>query len=253
MKPNEGEVPQYYVEGSHPPIVSEELFDHVQCELARRKGVRYMASAGCFAGHIFCGECGSVYGAKVWHSNSKYRKTIWRCNGKYEKADKPCSTPHFYEERLKEMFVTVMNKRLSDRTAIIAAYKEVIATLTDNTVLESEAETLQGECDIVLELMRKMVQENARAAQDQTDYQRRYSTLVERFEKAKTRLDEVAETIRRRNSKRMELEKFVQVMKKRDGLLTEFDDELWYAVVDRMVVKSDTEVVYVFKNGSEVP
>lgn len=231
--------------------MSAELFDHVQCELARRKGVRYVASAGCFAGHIFCGDCGSVYGAKVWHSNSKYRKTVWRCNGKYEKADKPCSTPHFYEEQLKEMFVAVMNTRLSDKAAIIAAYKEVVTTLTDNTALEKESQALLEESDIVIELMRKMVQENTHLEQDQTDYQRRYSTLVERFDKAKARLDEMAETIRKRNTKRIELEKFIRMLKKQDGLLTEFDEELWYAVVDRLVVKSDTEVVYVFKDGSE--
>jgi site-specific DNA recombinase len=99
------------------------------------------------------------------------------------------------------MFVAVMNKRLSDKTSIIAAYKEVIATLIDNTDLESKSETLQGECDVVLELMRKMVQEYARAAQDRTNYQRRYSTLVERFNTAKARLDEVTQTIQQRNAK----------------------------------------------------
>lgn len=253
MKPNEGEVPQYYVEGSHPPIVSAELFDHVQCELERRKGIRYVASSGCFAGRIFCGDCGSIYGAKIWHSNSKYRKTIWRCNGKYEKTVKPCATPHFYEEQLKEMFVAVLNTRLADKTAILAAYKEVIHTFTDNTALEQEAETLQNECDVVMELMRKMVQENARLPQDQTEYQRRYDTLVTRFDGAKARLDEASRSVQQRNAKRMELEKFVRLLKKQDGLLTEFDEELWYAVIDRLVVKSAIEVTFIFKDGSEVP
>ena len=33
-----------------------------------------------FSGKIKCGECGSWYGPKVWHSTDKYRKVIWRCN-----------------------------------------------------------------------------------------------------------------------------------------------------------------------------
>ena len=37
MKVNEGEVPQYYVENSHPAIVNAEVFDLVQQELERRK------------------------------------------------------------------------------------------------------------------------------------------------------------------------------------------------------------------------
>ena len=38
-KINEGEVPQYYVEHSHEPIITPEEFDKVQTELARRKQI----------------------------------------------------------------------------------------------------------------------------------------------------------------------------------------------------------------------
>ena len=36
-KVNEGEVPQYYIEHSHVPIITPEEFDKVQTELARHK------------------------------------------------------------------------------------------------------------------------------------------------------------------------------------------------------------------------
>ena len=66
MKVNEGEVPQYYVENSHPAIVSTEMFDMVQEELARRKasGNQHNGTS-CFSGSIFCGCCGGMYGSKV--------------------------------------------------------------------------------------------------------------------------------------------------------------------------------------------
>lgn len=43
MKKNEGEVPQYYVEGNHEAIISPQVFDMVQTELEKRKkdGTRY--------------------------------------------------------------------------------------------------------------------------------------------------------------------------------------------------------------------
>ncbi len=37
MKPNEGEVPQYYVTGSHPAIIESDEWEQVQAEFARRK------------------------------------------------------------------------------------------------------------------------------------------------------------------------------------------------------------------------
>ena len=49
---------------------------------------------------IFCGDCGSVYGSKVWHSTDKYRRIIWQCNNKF-KGEHHCTTPHLYEKDIK--------------------------------------------------------------------------------------------------------------------------------------------------------
>ena len=85
MKVNEGEVPQYYVENSHPAIVTDEVFNMVQEEIERRKQAgRSHHGTSCFAGKLVCGCCGGLYGSKVWHSNSKYRRVIWQCNGKFK-------------------------------------------------------------------------------------------------------------------------------------------------------------------------
>ena len=72
MKVNEGEVPQYYIEQSHQPIIDPEEFDKVQAEFVRRKGLGHRYSGNSiFASRIVCGDCGGFYGSKVWHSNSK--------------------------------------------------------------------------------------------------------------------------------------------------------------------------------------
>ena len=72
MKVNEGEVPQYYVENSHPAIIEPEVFDMAQDELARRKQAgRSHHGTSCFAGKLVCGCCGGLYGSKVWHSNGQ--------------------------------------------------------------------------------------------------------------------------------------------------------------------------------------
>lgn len=71
------------MEDNHEPIVSKELFEIVQNEIEKRtKGNRY-SGVGLFSSKIKCGECGSWYGSKVWHSTDKYKKTIYRCNYKY--------------------------------------------------------------------------------------------------------------------------------------------------------------------------
>ena len=92
---NDGSVvPKYYAQNSHPAIVSPEVFDLAQQELAWRRSLngRY-SGRSCFASRVVCGDCGAFYGSKVWHSTDEYRRTIWRCNNKYAGETK-CTTPH---------------------------------------------------------------------------------------------------------------------------------------------------------------
>ena len=131
MKVNEGEVPQYYVEHSHEAIIDPEEWERVQLELARRKNSpRRTQCNSPFAGKTICGDCGEIFGSKVWHSTSKYRRTIWRCNAKYESGD-PCSTPHLYEDDLKQHFITALSQMLADRTALLEDGRLILKELLD--------------------------------------------------------------------------------------------------------------------------
>lgn len=98
IKANEGEVPQYYVEGDHEAIIQPEIFDRVQILMQARSGGRNRSSSvNVLSGKIKCGDCGSWYGSKVWHSTDKYRRVIWQCNHKFDGGEK-CSTPHLDED-----------------------------------------------------------------------------------------------------------------------------------------------------------
>ena len=251
MKKNEGEVPQYYVQGSHSPIVGTALFDHVQEEIRRRKEIGNIASGSCFSGRIICGDCGSVYGSKVWHSTSKYRRTVWQCNGKFKGAEK-CSTPHLYEKDIKRAFVDFANSLITDRDSLLQGLREVLAAITDNADLERERGALQDECEVLIELMRKMVQENARVTQDQGEYNARYSSLTERYDGVRKRLAELGDLIASRNAKRSEIEGFLKLLEDRERLLTEFDESLWLGIIHQMRVDSDGRFTFLLKDGHEM-
>ena len=103
---NEGELPQYYVENNHEAIIKREVFDLVQVELDKLKKKRQ--TSNIFTGRLFCSDCGSVFGSKVWHSTSKYKRTVYQCNAKY-KGEYKCQTPHVTEEEIKAWFLAAMN------------------------------------------------------------------------------------------------------------------------------------------------
>ena len=141
-KDNEGEIPQYYVENNHEAIIEPAVFDMVQRELERRQpGRNRHSGVHIFSGKIKCGECGSWYGSKVWHSNSKYRRMVWQCNHKFNKDEK-CKTPHLDEETIKTFFISAVNKLLSEKEEIFENFQLLKDTVFDTTDLEKE----QTEC-----------------------------------------------------------------------------------------------------------
>ena len=173
-KVNEGEIPQYYVEDNHEAIIDPEVFDMVQREMTKRgRGKKYHSSVHSFSSKIRCGECGSWYGSKVWHSNSQYRKTIWQCNHKFD-GDCRCQTPHLTDEEIQLHFLSAANKLLATKAAVIANGREMQALLFDTTELEAEQAQLLEETQVVSDIVQQAIQENAHTALNQTEYQKRY-------------------------------------------------------------------------------
>jgi DNA invertase Pin-like site-specific DNA recombinase len=251
-KVNEGEVPQYYVENSHPAIIEPEVFDLVQSEIKKRKprGL-HQSGIGCFSGKIICGECGGLYGSKVWHSNSKYRRTVWQCNNKFKNGTY-CQTPHLSEETLQKAFVEAFNRIVENKDGLIEDYDAIIAMLTDTVELDKESKRLRDECAVVMELIRKCVDENAHSAMDQGEYQERYNGLVARYEATKKRLDAIADEKQARVAKRENISRFLDDLRRRDGIIDGFDEELWYATVESVTVGFTGSLTFTFKNSTEI-
>jgi hypothetical protein len=154
-KVNRGEVPKYYVENSHEGIISEEQFDLVQQRLKHTTGRNYRHySTGVFSGKVKCGDCGSFYGAKVWHSNDKYRCIIWQCNRKL-KGQQKCSTPHLKEEELKAIYLKAVNKLLENKDVVVARLEKKFLEELNTTPLEKDQRYLEREFVVISELMQK--------------------------------------------------------------------------------------------------
>ena len=245
MKRNEGELPQYYVEQSHPAIVSPEVFDEVQQELKRRRGARYVGRSGCFSSKIICGECGSYYGRKVWHSTDKYRTVIWRCQHKYDNGE-PCKTPHVTEEQIKAAFVEEMNRVIANKEQVLADIRTLIATLTDTRELEESEASAGKELEAITESMHKLVDAYAHALIEQVEYDDRYAELLARSRAIEERFSQITE---QRKARKRGLDAFYKALKA-TGPIVEFDEELWNAAVEFVLIQTKGTFDFVFRDGS---
>lgn len=252
-KINEGEVPSYYVEKSHEPIIDPVEWDAVQEELARRKAIgRSYSGVSVLAAKIRCEDCGSWYGEKVWHSTDRYKARVWQCNGKYDKSRPRCETPVLREEVIQARFISAFNSLIMDKEPYIAACEVTRQILTDTTTIDAEIKDLLQEMEVVAGLTKKCIEENSTTAQDQDEYTARYNGYVDRYEKAKSRYDELASLRKEKLAKAKAIDRFIAELRERDDLLNEFDDRLWLAMVDHATVHRDGQVTFCFYDGTEI-
>ena len=112
----------------------------------RTKGRNRKSSVSIFSSKVKCGDCGSWYGPKVWHSNDAYRKVIWQCNHKFD--GQKCATPTLTEDEIKELFLRAANQVIDQKEQFIAIYEQVLSRSLDTTALESELSDLEAEINI---------------------------------------------------------------------------------------------------------
>ncbi len=107
---NHGERAKYYIEDTHPAIVSKDTFDRVQEEMKRRERIvrnddgSIEASKSKFnckyilGNLLVCRDCGASYRIRTERG-----KVLWRCATRIEKGKNECAlSPTVNEEWLKE-------------------------------------------------------------------------------------------------------------------------------------------------------
>ena len=252
QKVNEGEVPQYYVEESHPAIIEPEEFEMVQAEVVRRKmlGKAY-SSSNLFSSKLVCACCGGYFGPKVWHSTSKYRRIIWQCNHKFQNGER-CKTPHLYEDVIKQKFITVCGMVDEIKDDFIDSCREAAEVLCDCTKLDRQIELAINRCNEITEIMQAFIRENAAHAQDQKLYDKKFVEYEEKSKVASDELHKLREKKAEQISRKELLDGMIREIEENDLTVTEFDEKLWRLMVESVVVDENRKMTFKFRNEMEM-
>lgn len=253
IKKNHGEVPQYYIENSHPAIIAPEMFELVQTEIERRRPNRHKLHRNSpFTAKIICGDCGGFYGRKVWHSNSKYQKYIWRCNEKYE-GEGACTTPNLTEPEIESAFITAFNEVLGKKEEYIRRFTELLPLLADTSDLEKQLVEVQEQHDSLMANLRSYMDENTRQIQDQVEYNRRFNQMDAECEAAEEQIKSIQKKILEQSGRKEQIRRCLEQIQDCGDILTDFDSELWNSMVESVIVSQEKVLTFRFRDGSEVP
>ena len=141
-----------------------------------------------------------------------------------------------------------MQKVITEKDAIFAVCREVLDEVLDTSELDRIATRLQDQALGMAERVRKLVEENARVRRDQEEYQREYEALVVEHEKLSQQIQDVEAQKRDKADRRRKIEVFLCMLEEQTECVR-FDLYTFVALVDRVVVRHDRTLEFIFRNG----
>lgn len=140
---NEGQAPSYYVENSHPAIISQELFDMVQAEKERRKNLRSTAKTGrgkysrkyVLSGLLVCSNCGAKFRRNGRTVASGEFIPTWVCIT-HQKDHQACKMRPLKEKEIYAAYERAVKRLLGETNDLMEIVKQ--ATLEGMNIKKPE-------------------------------------------------------------------------------------------------------------------
>lgn len=249
-KLNKGERDKYYVEQTHPAIISREIFEKAQkLRLAKDAGGKKVHKKYLLSCKMFCGECGSIFERRL---NRKTGKVIWVCQ-KHDDRAADCPIGRIAEEKIYAAFVRMYNKLRKNADVILKlALKQLVdlneAMLKDNPAMleinKAIADTAEQEYKLNKLQAAGLLDADACIAKTRSinakllELRAKRRRLLENEE-----VDEVSETIRQT----------IQELAIGPEKLIEFDENIFKRLVERIMVESNNRLRFRLYGGIELP
>lgn len=133
-KQNHGELPQYWVENTHEPLIDLETFRWIQDEIARRRELGPLANKSlnttCFTGKLKCAKCGCSFVRNTRVNRAKYTTTYgdkvisWVCSTTKKKGGR-CPTRDIPENVLKDVCAKVLDSPEFDESSFLEKIEHI--------------------------------------------------------------------------------------------------------------------------------
>ena len=246
---NEGQLAKYHVKNSHPAIIEPEFWDMAQLEVDRRNKLgRSYSSTDDFASKVICGDCGCIYGRKVWHSGTQYKTTIYQCNKKFTHH---CKTPNLTEDVIKSKFVKAYNSLLNNKDKIAEDLNEVIELLTNTSQEEERLIELGIEMEAVEEANRKLIEEKKNSL-ELNKLEKRESAIRNKFNKVEKEISELKAIVELKNLKRSKMVTFVKTLESSEEGLIGWDKKVFLLTVETAKVEQNGTIRFKFYSGEDI-
>lgn len=258
---NTGEAPMYYVQNSHPAIISRETFHKVQEEFIRRKtrtplsSKTAITSTGKYSRYaltdvLICGECASRYKRVTWMIKGQ-KRIVWRCMSRLDYGKKYCKESITAEEKaLQDAIVRALNKfNAEDTSTYLALMKATIGDAIGLNGGSEEVDLLQRKIDALNRKMLELINESVQGGDDIESHEDEFKEISETIELLKGRIKTIQELANSDGSPNDRLEQIQQVITDREQNKFQYDDSIVRQMIECIKIYPNGKLEIIFGGG----
>lgn len=233
--PNHGEREQYYISGTHQPIIERGLFNEVQKLMkSRRTDTGFTVQRSVFSRKIKC-VCGGTFRRK-----KNRDKIYWVCRNHDHNNTAECGIRQIGEGVFQDAFIRLWNKLQAHYKAILTPMLRQLETLSEREKSgDVQLANLRKEIAETKQQIHLLTKLNSQGTLDGAYFKERTQELDRKILTAQKQL---SASLNNEDSERLdELRKLIRLLEKSESI-TEFDEIKFGQIVEKITVLSETEI-----------
>ncbi len=143
--PNTGQVPKYYVENSHQPIISRETFKLVQTLITKRHKTNKESKHSNkypLSGIVYCGGCGKVMNRHYFNYRKPSQRIVLSCKNRY-KDPHVCDNTPTDNDTLELAIKDSLKKINKESPEIINKALSIVESSLDSSNIDTKITSLE--------------------------------------------------------------------------------------------------------------
>ena len=264
VRKNTGQLPMYLIQNHHEGIISREMFNAAQAELARRNAgkapsqkqaptgrAKYSAKYA-LSDRLICGECGSLHRRCVWTHHGQ-RRVVWRCVSRIDYGSRYChDAPTIDEKPLQDAILAAINSVMSRKDILIGQ----IADAMRMELLPSGGDGVSlGDLDRMIETQERRFGELFASVQSNQDFMARadeFKAINDELSALKSRKALLLEQQSRDSAANWRVDEAVELLSEGTAELTEWDESVIRQLVETVKVISKEKILVTLQGGIQI-
>ena len=241
---NKGELVKYYINNTHEAIITREEFEKVQELIEQRKHPNMnLINNYPLSKKIYCGKCGSLFKRRF-----KNEKSYWICREHYYNAEN-CQIKQIPEQVFYTAFTAMYNKLKANYSVIFTPMLTQLQELKNKKYggnkqyidINKEVIQLKEQTHVLARLKTKGFLGESKYIEQVTEINARIEKLSRELRKI-VRCDDEDEMIE-------QIKEIASIIENGTDLMTEFDDVMFESLIEKIIVKNQTEFEFNLYGG----